>query len=441
MSGGLEIELDDGTEPTYSVGELCGAINDVLRRGFPEGVWVRGEIQSWNGAGKHAYFSLVEAVDGRKSTISVSCFEFTRTRLRPLLARHGLSLADGVKVRIRGTLDLYAPSGRLGLKMSDIDPRFTIGELALEREAVVRRLKESGLYDRNRTTVLAPVPLRIGLVTSFGSAAYHDFIQHLTESQLGFQIMVADARVQGDTAVVEIVERIEQFGRRTDLDVVVLIRGGGSRTDLAAFDHEDIATAIAHCPLPVFTGIGHEIDTAVADEVAHRSHKTPTACAGALVDLVLDYIGATEDVWLAIEQIAEGALTSLLHHVDSVANNIRHRVLAGVDRGAARLDQRAERLRAEALRVVERAEQRVGQSVLELRRTPQVLAAREQQVDAVAERVRLLDPAVTMARGWSITRTIDGRTVRSIADVQVGHELITTFANGTARSRVEETTP
>ena len=181
-------------EHTYSVGELADAINGALRDSFDGGVWVRGEIQGWNGKGTHAYFKLAEVVDDRKATISVSFFAPHRNRLKPLLERNGVTLADGLKVRIFGVLDFYAPSGSLGLKMSNIDPRFTLGELALERELLMRRLAESGLLRRNAELELPVAPLRIGLVTSVGSAAYADFTDELARSGLGFQVQV-DARL------------------------------------------------------------------------------------------------------------------------------------------------------------------------------------------------------------------------------------------------------
>lgn len=441
MSESLEIELDDGTESTYSVGELCSAINGVLRRGFSDGVWVRGEIQGYRVAGQHAYFTLAESNNGDKATLNVSCFGGVRTKIAPLLKEHGIELADGLKVRIHGSLDYYAPFGKLSLKMTNIDPRFTIGDLALEREAVVRRLKESGLYDLNRTRSLSVVPMRIGLVTSLDSAAYHDFTKHLRESHLGFQVLAADTRVQGDAAAAQIVRRIALLGARPDLDVVVVIRGGGSRNDLAVFDNEAVATAIANCPLPVFTGIGHEIDTAVADEVAFRSHKTPTACAASLIDEVLEFVEATESAWATIEATARQVVAGAQHELDSLATDIRHRVVTAVELSGSRLVQHGARLSAAHHRVVERAEARIAVAAAGLARVPARLDPEVRHLDAVAERVRLLDPVHTMARGWSITRTADGRTVRDIADVQVGHELITTFANGTARSRVEEINP
>jgi len=134
---GVDVGIDDGGEPTYTVGELADAINGTLRRGFADGIWVRGEIQGWNERGPHAYFRLVEEGEQGKAVVNVQFFAPARMRLRPLLAKNRLRLADGLKVRIFGHLDFFAGSGQLGLKMSGIDPRFTLGDLAMQRDEVL----------------------------------------------------------------------------------------------------------------------------------------------------------------------------------------------------------------------------------------------------------------------------------------------------------------
>ena len=199
-------------EVTYSVRELVDAVNGTLRARFGHGLWIRGEIQGWNERGAHAYFRLVEEGAQGRCVVNVSLFAPSRARLRPLLERHRLRLGDGVKVRIHGHLDLYGPSGQLGLKMSGLDPRFTLGEMAIEREDVVRRLVAAGLYDANRARRLSPVPLRIGLVTSRSSAAYADFVHEIERSGFRFRLHVVDVRVQGADAVPMISHAIRRLG-------------------------------------------------------------------------------------------------------------------------------------------------------------------------------------------------------------------------------------
>lgn len=388
---------DAGDDPTLSVSQLADVINRVLRDGLGGGVWVRGEVQGWNGRGNHAYFRLVEDGPDGKASIDVAWFAGHRTRLRPLLAQAGLDFADGLKVRIFGNVDFYAPNGRISLKMSNVDPRYTLGELALERDALVRRLREQGLYDANRRHPLAMVPLRVGVITSVGSAAWHDFTAEIERSELGFRLLAVDARVQGEEAPTMVAAALDQLGSRGDLDVVVVIRGGGSKTDLAAFDTETVARAIARCELPVFTGIGHEIDVSVADEVAHRSFKTPTAVAGALIDRVLTWVQATETAWTAIA----------------------HRSAAALQHAEARLSARAEEL---------------------ARRPQRALDSAQRHLQALEAQVRAMDPARVMARGWSITRGPDGAVIRDVTNLQPGDVVHTTVASGAFTSRVEDIT-
>ena len=424
----LDGVADDGGEPTYTVGELADAINGTLRRGFGDGIWVRGEIQGWNERGPHAYFRLVEEGEQGKAVVNVQFFAPARMRLRPLLAKNRLRLADGLKVRIFGHLDFFAGSGQLGLKMSGIDPRFTLGDLAMQRDEVLRRLVSSGMYDENRRRRLVAAPLRVGVVTSLDSAAWADFSHEIERSGIGFQLRVIDVRVQGEWAVSMITTALRSLGRHGDLDALVLIRGGGARSELATFDDEQIALAIATSPIPVFTGLGHEIDRSIADEVAHTALKTPTACAAALVERVSAFAQRTELAWAAIERQVERAIGANEGRLQELALGIRHRTLGAVDRSDDRLRQRVQRLRVDT----------AGAAV---RRVPARLDPELRHLDAVAQRVRLLDPVTTMARGWSITRTADGRTVRSADELTPGTEIVTTFASGAARSRVEEIHP
>ena len=435
----FDIDLDDGGVPTYSVGELAEAINSALRRRFTDGVWVRGEIQGWSERGAHAYFRLVEESDDGKAAINVQFFANSRMRLRPILTKHRLRLADGLKVRIFGHLDYFAPAGQLGLKMSGLDPRFTLGEMALERDEVVRRLVASGLFDANRRTPMPAAPLRVGVVTSTASAAWGDFTHELERSGLAFRLRVVDVRVQGEWAVDMVCAALRTLTRHDDLDVVVLIRGGGSKTDLATFDHESIATAIARSPMPVFTGLGHEVDRSVADEVAHSSLKTPTACAAALVEHVYAFQSEVERVWSTIDRRANRSLLDATASLATIAHGIRRATVSAVERSGDRLGHRRQRLGAAATRALERCNDRLVTAHASLRRAPARLDPEVRHIDAVAARVRLLDPVHTMARGWSITRAEDGTIVRSAAELEAGAIITTTFARGSARSRVEET--
>jgi len=435
---GHSSELDD---VTYSVADVVDAVNGVLRRSFGDGLWVRGEIQGWNERGPHAYFRLVEDGENGRAVLNVQLFAPSRARLRPLLERHRLRLADGVKVRIFGHLDLYGPSGQLGIKMSGVDPRFTLGEMAMQRDDVIRKLVAAGVYDANRARHLPPVPLRIGVVTSRSSAAFADFVHEIERSGFGFRLRIADVRVQGADAVAMISRAVRHLGGRSDVDVVVLIRGGGAKTELATFDHEAIAHAIVHCPLPVFTGLGHEIDRSIADDVAHSALKTPTACAAALCERVGTFLASSEGTWSAIGRRSAQHLDRADHDLVVMAGVARHRTETALQRSREQLGRHGARLRGGSERVAVRAEARLGLAVDALARAPRRLDHESRHLDGLEAQVRLVDPVRTMARGWSITRTVDGRAITDAAALGVGQELVTTFAAGRARSRVEQVEP
>lgn len=440
----FDFDLDDAPEPTFTVGELAAEINRVLRRGFDGAIWVRGEIHGWQERGGHAYFSLADDSGEANATINVQLFANARARLGPLLRKHRLRLGDGMKVRVYGVLDFYAPGGRLGFKMEGLDPRYTLGEMALARGELVRRLVAEGLYDRNRSRPRSLVPLRVGVVTSVGSAAWHDFVHEIEASAAGFQLHVVDVRVQGDRAVRMVsaaIDALSARARHLGLDAIVVIRGGGSRADLATFDAEPIARAIAGATVPVLTGLGHEVDRSVADEVAARSLKTPTACAAELIDAVEMFRRRTEDIWSAIALRSAGAANQADARLQQLAGRIAARTRGALEVAAERLDRDARRVPSAARQAVALQQSRIdraaGRVSGEARRHTGTTAA---VLDGIEARVRALDPAATIARGWSITRRADGTLVRTPDDVTPGDEITTTVSGGQIRSQVEETT-
>jgi len=409
---------DADLSPTFTVGELTHAINAQLKSGFGGGVWVTGEISGYRDQGLHTYFSLVEDIDGKKATLNVALFANVKRALRPMLESNRLELQDGTKVRVFGTLDVYAPTGRLSLKISDLDPRFTLGDITASRDRVRAALTVEGLLRKNAETTVPLVPLRVAVVTSVGSAAWHDFTDELGSSGFDFHLFAFDARVQGDQAEEMVVAGISAAVQH-GADVVAVIRGGGARNDLAAFDAEGVARAIATCPLPVVTGLGHEIDTTIADEVANTALKTPTACAGWLIDHVQRFVDETETRWASIVERAMFELTGQVDRLESRASRVVTRTNSAIERSSERLRSRQDRLVRAALTI-----ERIENSMNERER-----------------RLALLDPARLLERGWTMTTTADGKIVTSAKDLSAGDELVTRLVDGTVRSTVNATTP
>lgn len=380
--------------PSYTVGRFSQVVNEVLKQTFSDGVWVEGEVQGAKRPNPHLYFSLIENVDGKKAQLNINLFAPSLRNVEAKLRNLGVELKDGLRVRLFGKPDYYGPFGKLSLNVSDVDTQFTAGDIAQQRAALLKKLMENGSTRRNKRQQVPLVPLRLGIISSSQAAGFADARQHLVDSGIGFSITMCDVRVQGEDAVPMIVGALRAFSRRDDIDIVMLMRGGGSKSDLAAFDDERIAMAIAGCSHPVFTGIGHEIDQSIADICAHTECKTPTACADAVIAHVEDF------------------LSGLAHN--------------------------ASRVRSATSTALERARSRVRIDRERLRTLPAKLLTREQQRLAVhSATIRGLDPVVTMARGWSITRAADGSVIRSTHDVKSGDALTTLVADGTITSTVE----
>jgi exodeoxyribonuclease VII large subunit len=449
-------------EPTFSVGELADAIGNAVRASFRDEVWVRGEIHDLSRpASGHVYLTLVEQRDdGSKASLSVMLSAANKVAVNRALTRAGgaVRMVDGTEVRIRGRLDWYAPRGSLQLRMTAIDPAYTLGQLELARAELLARLEAEGLVGRNRSLAMPLVPLRIGLVTSQDSAAEADFLDELTRSGWSFHVIAVDARVQGPGAPRAIARGLASASARA-CDVIALVRGGGARTDLACFDDEAVARAIALCPVPVVTGIGHETDRSLADELAHTAEKTPTACAQMLAGRVGEQMALVEGLWTTVARRAERGLSAHEAAVRAHAGRAQRSTRASLAGAAARLDAHSARARRAGAVATIRADQRLGRDLgritgaarVQLRdaattlaaadrrlatRAPRALGEAERVLEGVEARVRALDPRRALARGWSITTTAAGRIVRSPADVAAGDALVTRLAGGQVRSTV-----
>jgi exodeoxyribonuclease VII large subunit len=441
-------DVGAAAEPTLSVTELSDRIGNALRAAFREEVWVRGEIRNISRPRSgHVYFTLVEPHDGESlgntgASVAVMLSRTNKASVNTTLreAGGGVRMSDGTEVRVRGRVEYYSGRGQVQLLMTAIDPAYTLGQLELARAAVLGRLTEEGLLRANAAHALALVPLRVALITSVGSAAEADFLHELEHSGYAFSVLRLDARVQGLEAPLELVAALAEAGA-AEVDAVALVRGGGARTDLLAFEDERVARAIAACPLPVLTGIGHEVDRSVADEVAHTAHKTPTACAQALVDRVREFDARLELVWDAIAGCARRDVEGQAELVGHLAGRIDRAARGGLDTALRRLDGHGGRVSGAARSHLRAAGTRADEAARRLRhRAPRVVADAQRRLDGVEARVRANDPDRTLARGWSITRTADGRVVRGADDVTPGDELRTQVAAGEVRSTVVATT-
>ena len=403
---------------TWSVGDPCEAIRDTFAAVFPEEIWLEGEISGlkFHSSG-HVYFDLIEpdSNGNRIDKMSIALWKGRRQAVESVLDRADAGpLIEGIKVRIKGELSFYAPQGRVQIQMTAIDPHHTLGQLSVDRERVLQSLSEAGLLETNSALRVPAVPLHIGLVTSDGSAAYNDFVNEILSSQYPFKISLAHSSVQGTEAEIGLVTAIQQL-IDTDVDVIAVVRGGGARTDLLAFDLESVARAVAQAPIPVFSGIGHEIDRSVVDEVAHTAFKTPTACAAALVQTVTAFDQQLHDSARRIVTLANRCHDRAAEMISSSARAINDRTRRTLDLKEGQLTAASRRLRDLSSMAIDRNVERCNR---------------------IFDLLQALHPNRVLARGFSITRDEAGNVIRD--DVPDGTAIVTETSTSLITSTVTE---
>lgn len=458
-----------GDTTTYEVAELIGLLQDVVEDSFPDDIWIKGQIRNRRPRNRmgHVYFDLVTPApqdQTPEASLPIVLFDWYRKIVNRTLGSGATGqMEEGVEVRVRGRLSIYKARGRLQLHMKAIDPAYTLSRLADERDRLLGELREAGLLERNRALPLPTLPLRVGLVTSIGSAAEADFRRVLSASGMGWQVLVADTPVQGFGSEQRIVEALA-LAEQNGVDVIALVRGGGARTELAPFDSAEVAHAVAGRAVPVLTGIGHEIDRSVADIVAHTSYNTPTACAAALVEQAARFDRAILGLWRRIEGSAGARLASDRRLLNATArraggaatascrnarSDVRRLALA-IDRAAQHGAERARwHLDAQHSLTAGRASTRLAghrrllASATERLRldTAHALETQHRRLDALDAQARAYDPQRALERGWTITTDGAGRLLRSVAEIALGATLRTRMSDGTVTSTAEAVTP
>ena len=269
----------------YSLSRITTRIAELLQPAMGKYFWVKAEISSAKEKGGSFYCDLVESDHKGNIIAKISCtirardLELIRKKFEKMNVP--LSLTDGTSIGVCCSLQ-YSQKYSISLKITDADPFFTLGELEFKKREIIKNLQDEKLTEKNKQKYVKLLPVTIGLITSKDSAAYNDFISTLKASGYGFKIILANSTMQGPTTENSLLWSLHCI-YKTDADIIVIIRGGGSKADLYSLDNEAIARKIAHCTKPVWTGIGHEIDLSVLDYVSHTFFKTPTAVAEHLV--------------------------------------------------------------------------------------------------------------------------------------------------------------
>ena len=386
-------------ESIYTLQQLLSQVKGALDAAFPLSVWVKAEIQSMsvNRSG-HCYIDLIEKNMLTGALLAQARAIIWSSRYKSLAVRFsseaGRNLEEGINILALVTVN-YSELYGLSLVIEDIDPAFTAGEAFLERQRTIARLTEEGMMDLNAQLELPELPRRLAVISAETAAGYGDFMEHLHNNPYGFKFIseLFPAPLQGNEAPGGIIDALGLIaGRKDDFDAVLILRGGGSATDLACFDDYELALNIAQFPLPVLTAIGHERDVHIADMVAFEHLKTPTALADFFVDIF-----ATED-----------------YQVQTLAGRLSLAVRTKAGEQHQRLDRLVSRVRAASVAVV---------------------GGQRQKLSMLEYRIGALNPAAILAKGFSLTLK-DGRRVTSKKQLKLGDIITTVFPDGNVSSEI-----
>jgi exodeoxyribonuclease VII large subunit len=404
-----------------SLTELQLIIKDSLYLALPDMYWVVAEIseikENYNG---HCYLELVEkhpdeiSIRSRvKAVIWSSRYRFIKSFFENSA---GESLRDGLKILIRVKIEYHEIYG-LSLVINDIDPAFTIGEMALKRQQILKKLEEEGVLTMNKDLDFPVVPQRIAVISSANAAGYTDFMKHLKGNSFGYVFYTAlfETPMQGRETESGLIKALDRIASHLDkFDLAVIIRGGGSQTDLSWFDNYNIAYYITQFPLPVITGIGHEKDLSVTDIVAHRSLKTPTAVA----DFLIDCMNNTEN------------------HLVDLSNEI-------TDRSKLMLEKSKKKIETSRLRLIPVARAQLSLNGTAIIRKKEILASSSKnrlsiinnQLAGFNNSLKILDPENVLKRGYTIT-SMKGKILKKSKQLKRDDVLDTKFSDGSLSSKV-----
>ena len=412
---------DEKSAPALTVSQLNGQIKQALNNAFRAGVWVYGEIYRYDLDVVKAesrpygqvYFELVEqdpVTKERKAAISAVIWGDDRIKIYEKMSAvvSGLVLKDGLQIKAKCFVDFYPPQGKVQLRISDIDPEYTVGKMAIEKKLLLEKLQATGLLNKNKQIEIPTVPLNVGLITSVGSAAYNDFADELKKSGYGFKIYVCDARMQGPDLENEVRQAIATL-EKYPIDVLAIVRGGGSASDLMGFDKEGVAVAIANSSKPVLTGIGHQIDRTVADEVANRSFKTPTATAQFIVEQVRIFEEETENLFTHILEEKDIFLANQFERLKNISKEVKSFSLLFTQELGNNIEQVKEKI---------------------MWVTEKLFETRYSRLDEWERLANSKKPQNVLKMGFSLLYDSENKIVKSIKNISVGSKMTVELRDG-----------
>ena len=421
--------------------ELQTSIKESIADAFPGKYWVKAEIASWSPRNNgHCYLSLTQSRGGKSvAEARAVIWKWNYPTLKALFEEQtGQSLQAGITVLVRVQVNFSELYG-ISLYIDDIDTSFTLGQQALERKRNIERLQKDGYMDMQKELALPELPYRLAVITSNTAAGYQDFRNHLLNNPEGyaFQLDLYEALMQGEQAPASIMDALEEAAQE-GYDAILILRGGGSELDLACFDDYELAIAIATCPVPVITAIGHDKDVHIADMVAHNSVKTPTALADLFLeayetqDALLDRLG--QRIASAAERLVSRQELRLGNAEAAIGRAIQRRLGALellLQRSVARISKGLLHKYADVARLSDAAAHRIKfAAVAKVSAETSRVALKEALIGAS-------DPRKILGLGYVLVTGKDNKVLKTVDRVAVGDRIGVRFSDGSLTAKVD----
>ena len=427
-----------------SLFELNSIVSEIISMSLPDSYWVEAELsEAREGYGGHCYMELIEKDERSNTPIAKAHASCWRTRwmlLKPQFERvTGQRIHAGMKVLLKVHAQFHENYGFSWI-VDDIDPTYTMGDMARKRMEIIQTLKEEGVFDLQKELKLPMFCQRIAVISSATAAGYGDFCNQLADNGYGLQFTTAlfAATMQGEGVEQSVISALNRINEEWEnWDCVVIIRGGGATSDLSGFDTLALAENVANFPLPIITGIGHERDESVLDMISFQRVKTPTAAAAFLVDHLTEVYARIEDAQEAIVnyvkrrlQVERMKFERLSTQIPTLFSLVKVRQSNRLDQLLNRLKVKAERIPADGLHRLEMLEARLKEPVA------RKLERELHRIDMLSQRAIAQDPERLLSRGYSITLK-DGKSIKDASQLKAGDEIETRFAKGVAKAVVK----
>lgn len=428
---------------TITLYELNSLVRQTIEIGLPKSYWVEAEISELRENGGHCYLELIEK-DKRYNTpiakASARCWRQTWGMVKPYFENTtGQQLRAGMKVLIEVYAQFHEAYGFSWI-ISDIDPNYTLGDMARKRQEIIKRLKEEGVFDLNKQLDLPLFSQRIAVISSKSAAGYGDFANQLYGNQYGyyFEAELFAATMQGEDVERSIIKALNAINDRCDdFDCVVIIRGGGATSDMSGFDALELAENVANFPLPIITGIGHDRDECILDMVSHTRVKTPTAAAALLIDNLHTAERRIDDARQRIANLTSRKMEVEKLRLSRLAERLPSLFGSVKDKQEARLNILQERLFRLAEIRLSNCENIVGQLEKKISLTAEhLLMVEKHRLELLEGRAQNLDPQLLLRRGYSIT-LVGGKALRDPSQVKQGDKIETRLEKGTIISTID----